>query len=201
MAKDILAIELHFRWMRFESIEPDILLFSAPQWTVLFFERANEPSLHEAPSRLAKASIGGRSDRVARKRGKTYETLEEKEKRKCSGDRRVSSRESNAIEPTSYRPVEAVGRHVASAGRLMRRTTPVGESSPPPCGPCCQARSASRNRVESRPQDTDTSTFPRQFRSAGSTPLVHSCATLVRTRFAAHVLLQRTPHTDDVSSL
>lgn len=55
--------------MRFESIEPDILLFSAPQWTVLFFERANESSLHEAPSRLAKVPIGGRSDRVVRTRG------------------------------------------------------------------------------------------------------------------------------------
>lgn len=76
--------------------------------------------------------------------------------------------------------------------RLVRRIYSFGESSPPPRGPRRQARSASRNRVESRSQDTDTSTFPRQFRSAGSTPLVHSCATPDCTWFAAHALSSRT---------
>lgn len=78
--------------------------------------------------------------------------------------------------------------------RLVRRIYSFGESSPPPRAPRRQARSASRNRVESRSQDTDTSTFPRQFRSAGSTPLVHSCATLDCTWFAAHALSSRCPH-------
>lgn len=89
----------------------------------------------------------------------------------------------------------AVGRSVDSLGdRLVRRIYSFGESSPPPWAPRRQARSASRNRVESRSQDTDTSTFPRQFRSAGSTPLVHSCATLDCTWLAAHALSSRCPH-------
>lgn len=89
----------------------------------------------------------------------------------------------------------AVGRSVGSLGdRLVRRIYSFGESSPPPWAPRRQARSASRNRVESRSQDTDTSTFPRQFRSAGSTPLVHSCATLDCTWFAAHALSSCCPH-------
>lgn len=57
-----------------------------------------------------------------------------------------------------------------SADRLVRRTYSFGESSPPPWAPRRQARSASRNRVESRSQDTDTTTFPRQFRSTSQAP-------------------------------
>lgn len=80
------------------------------------------------------------------------------------------------------------GRSTRATYILVWRIFSPSMSSAPP------GQSASRNRVESRSQDTDTSTFPRQFRSAGSTPLVHSCATLDCTWLAAHALSSRCPH-------
>lgn len=55
VTKDVLAIKLHFRWMYFESIEPDILLLLALGDCI--FELASESSLRETPFSLVKSSI------------------------------------------------------------------------------------------------------------------------------------------------